>query len=104
VWWSNCAVNRPAVGSRTRVGHQLARDAGLAYAEARNGQRIEGRYRRVVDLASGRFAVIEASRELSLVPWRPVLERHVGKRVSGIMRDDSINWTIGRGRAGPSIS
>ncbi len=88
----------------TRVGRQLAQDAGLAYAEARNGQRIEGSYRRAVDLASGRFAVIETSRELSLVPWRPVLERHVGKQVSGIMRDDAINWTIGRGRAGPSIS
>jgi type IV secretory pathway VirD2 relaxase len=88
----------------TRVGRQLAQDAGLAYAEARNGQRIEGNYRRAVDLASGRFAVIETARELSLVPWRPVLERHIGKQVSGIMRDDAINWTIGRSRSGPSIT
>jgi hypothetical protein len=87
-----------------RVGHQLAKDAGLVFAETRNGQRIEGSYRRAVDLASGRFAVVETARELSLVPWRPVLERHIGKQVSGIMRDDAINWTIGRSRSGPSIT
>jgi hypothetical protein len=37
------------------------------------------------------------------VPWRPVLDRHLEKQVSGIMRGDTINWTIGRQR-GPSIS
>ena len=87
-----------------RVGDQLARDMDLAYAPARNGQRIEGTYRHAVDLASGRFAVIQTARELSLVPWRPVLERHIGKQVFGIMRDDAINWTIGRSRGGPSIT
>jgi hypothetical protein len=86
-----------------RVGNQLARESGLAYAEVRNGQRVEGTYRRAVDLASGRFALIETARDISLVPWRPVLERHIGKQVSGIMRDDAINWTIGRTR-GPSIT
>jgi hypothetical protein len=45
--------------------------------------RIEGIYRRHVDLASGRFAVIEKSREFTLVLWRPVLERNLGKSVSG---------------------
>jgi len=87
-----------------RVGDQLAREIGLAYVPARSGQRIEGTYRRAVDLASGRFAVVETSRDFSLVPWRPVLERHLGKQVSGIMRDDTINWTIGRSRGGPSIT
>jgi hypothetical protein len=28
-----------------------------------------------------------------------VLERHVGKEVSGIMREDGVSWTIGRGRS-----
>ena len=86
-----------------RVAGQLSDELGLGYFEAKSGERIDGIYRRPVDLASGRFALIEKSREFTLVPWRPVLERHIGKQVSGIMRGDAINWTIGRQRGGPEI-
>ncbi|EJU12117.1 hypothetical protein LH128_15361 [Sphingomonas sp. LH128] len=86
-----------------RVAGQLSDELGLSYAEAKAGERIEGIYRRPVDLASGRYALIEKSREFTLVPWRPVLDHHLEKQVSGIMRGDSINWAIGRQR-GPSIS
>jgi hypothetical protein len=55
-------------------------------------------------LASGRFAVIENGRDFTLVPWRPVFERHVGKEISGVARHDGVSWTIGRGRSGPEIA
>ena len=87
----------------TRVGAQLSDDLGLRYTEMEPGQRIEGIYRRRLDLASGRFAVIENSREFTLVPWRPVLERNLGRQVSGIARGDTISWTLGRQRGGPGI-
>lgn len=87
-----------------RVAGQLSEELGLSYVEMRSGDRVDGVYRRHADLASGRFAVIEKSREFTLVPWRPVLERHLGKQVSGIVRGDGISWTIGRQRGGPSIS
>lgn len=87
-----------------RVAGQLSDELGLGYAEAKPGQRIEGIYRRPVDLASGRYALIEKAREFTLVPWRPVLERHLDRQMSGVMKGDAINWTIGRGRGGPSIS
>jgi len=86
-----------------RVGARLFGELGLDYAEMEPGQRIEGIYRRRLDLASGRFAVIEKSREFTLVPWRPVLERNLGKQVSGIARGDTISWTLGRQRGGPGI-
>jgi hypothetical protein len=72
--------------------------------EINRGESIEGRLVRAVELVSGRQALIERSRDFTLVPWRPVLERHVGKSVSGIMRDGGISWTFGRQRGGPSIS
>lgn len=81
-----------------RVGAQLAGELGRSYAEAQPGRSIEGTYRRRVDLASGRFALIENAREFTLAPWRPVLDRHVGQSVSGIIRGESISWTIGRRR------
>jgi hypothetical protein len=33
-----------------------------------------------------------------------VLERQIGKSVSGILRGDGINWTLGRARSGPTVS
>jgi type IV secretory pathway VirD2 relaxase len=88
----------------TRAGTQLSGELGLDYTETRSGERIEGIYRRSLDLASGRFAVIEKSREFTLVPWRPVLERSLGKQVFGIVRGETVSWTLSRQRGGPSIS
>lgn len=87
-----------------RVGAQLSRELGMPFVESETGARVSGTYRRPVDTMSGRFALVEKSREFTLVPWRPVLDRHVGKSVSGIMRGDGISWSLGRGRSGPSIS
>ncbi|CAH2398190.1 relaxase/mobilization nuclease RlxS [Mesorhizobium escarrei] len=87
-----------------RVAGQLSDELGLSYSEAKPGVRVEGTLRRSVELASGQYAVIEKSREFTLVPWRPVLDRHIGKEVSGIMRGEGISWTIGRQRSGPSVS
>lgn len=82
----------------------IAHETGLGFSEARPGQRVEGVYRRAVELASGRFAVIERSRDFTLVPWKPALEGQEGRTVSGVLREVGVSWTIGRGRGGPSVS
>jgi type IV secretory pathway VirD2 relaxase len=87
-----------------RVTGQLSDELGLAFAEAKAGARIEGTLRRHVDTMSGRLALVEKSREFTLVPWRSVLDRHIGKGVSGIMQRDGVSWKFGRERSGPSIS
>lgn len=81
----------------------LQKATGLAYRETEIGDRIEGVVRRRVDLVSGRFALLERAHDFSLVPWRPVFARQIGKHASGIMRGGAIHWTFGRGRAGPHI-
>jgi hypothetical protein len=86
-----------------QVGSEIAAQIGKDFAEPIPGLRVDGVYRRPVDLASGRFALIEQSLEFTLVPWRPVLERHIGRTVSGIPHGDDFDWTIGRGRGGPSL-
>jgi hypothetical protein len=87
-----------------RVVRQLSRELGLGYAEAAPGDPIEGIYRRPVQVGSARLALIENSREFTLVPWRPVLERRIGREVSGVMRGRDVSWTFGRERSGPEIS
>jgi type IV secretory pathway VirD2 relaxase len=87
-----------------KEGAKFARERGLPYAETAKGDQVSGVYRKRVDLASGRFALVENSREFTLVPWRPVIEDSIGREVSGLMRGDTISWTLGRQRSGPSIS
>lgn len=86
-----------------RVAGQLSDEMGIPFVEAKPAERIQGTLRRAVEMTSGRHALIERSRDFTLVPWRSVLERHLGKSVSGMLRGDGINWTLGRGRGGPSI-
>jgi type IV secretory pathway VirD2 relaxase len=86
-----------------RVAGQLSQKLGSAFAEAEPGVPIEGTYRRSVQVGMARMAIIENSREFTLVPWRPVLERQIGKEVSGMMRGREVSWTFGRQRSGPEI-
>jgi hypothetical protein len=86
------------------TGAQLSRETGSDFSETQVGERIEGIYRRPLELASGNFALIERSRGFTLVPWRPELERKLGQHVSGIMREGAVSWAQGRQLGGPSIS
>ena len=82
-----------------RVAGTIARDTGLEFAAAEPGSTVEGLVRRRLDLASGRFAMIESGLQFSLVPWRPSLERAIGKRVVGTVgASGGISWAIGRER------
>jgi type IV secretory pathway VirD2 relaxase len=76
--------------------------AGQVYHPATEGEPVAGTYRQRLDLASGRFAMIDDRLGFTLVPWTPSLERHLGRQVSGIMRDDRIDWSFVR-RRGPTI-
>jgi hypothetical protein len=86
-----------------RIARQLSRELGLGYAQAAPGDPIEGIYRRPVQVGTARMALIENSREFTLVPWRPALERRIGREVSGVMRGRDVSWTFGRERSGPEI-
>ncbi|MGR4892696.1 relaxase/mobilization nuclease RlxS [Sphingopyxis sp. LARHCG72] len=87
-----------------RVAARISDELEKPFVEAKPGDPIAGRLLRQIDMVSGRHGLVERSRDFTLVPWRPVLDRHVGKPLSGIMRDRGINWSFGRQRGGPSIS
>jgi type IV secretory pathway VirD2 relaxase len=87
-----------------RIAGQLSRELGKPFAEAEHGERVDGKLARRIDGTGGHYAVVEKAKQFTLVPWKPVFERHIGKEVSGRVRDGGISWTIGRGREGPEIS
>jgi type IV secretory pathway VirD2 relaxase len=78
---------------------KLSAEAGLAYSPSTNGEPVSGIYRQRVTLASGRFAMIDNGMGFQLVPWRPALERQIGRHVSGtLMPGGSVDWSFGRKR------
>jgi type IV secretory pathway VirD2 relaxase len=81
------------------AGEKIAQRKGWSYYTPIDGVRVDGTYRGSVNLVSGRFAVVEKSREFTLVPWRPVIEKELGRYVSGIPFGDSFSWELGRQRS-----
>ncbi len=80
------------------VGKSIEGETHLTYRELREGESIRGVYRRTLDLASGRFAMLDDGMGFSLVPWRPVMEQHLGRELRGIAIGADISWDFSRTR------
>jgi type IV secretory pathway VirD2 relaxase len=79
-----------------RAGKQLAAQRGLPFQSIHEGQAVRGKLLGSAQLASGRFAMIDDGLGFSLVPWRPVLEKEIGRQVIGVMRGSDVSWQLGR--------
>lgn len=86
-------LTREEVG---RVGRELAAGRGVGFHPVHDGEKISGKLLGPVQLASGRFAMIDGEHGFSLVPWRPVIENQIGRQVIGIMHGGDVSWQLGR--------
>lgn len=78
---------------------KLSAETGLAYHPAAEGEHVSGVYRQRVTLASGRFAMIDDGLSFQLVPWRPALEKELGREVRGVIAPGgNVGWSLGRKR------
>jgi hypothetical protein len=80
------------------IAKEIEADTGLTYRVAEDGERVSGTYRRSLRLVSGRFAMLDDGIGFTLVPWRPVVEKHLGQSVSALVRGQSVSWEFGRAR------
>ena len=81
------------------AGEKLSAETGQPFNRAGSGEYVAGTYRQRLALASGRFAMLDDGLGFQLGPWSPSLEKHLGKHVSGVARDDGgIDWSFGRKR------
>jgi hypothetical protein len=80
------------------VGTAIQQQSGLQYRSVRDGESASGIYRRSVQLVSGKFAVIEDGTGFSLVPWKPLIEHHIGQHLSAVVRGSSATWHYARQR------
>ncbi len=76
----------------------IAQKLGKEFTKAPQSGRISGTYVERLDRPSGRYGVIERAKDFSLVPWREVMDRNLGKQISGIIRGRQISWTLTKGR------
>lgn len=78
---------------------KLTAETGLTRQPAAEGEHVAGICRQRIQLASGRFAMIDNGLGFELVPWKPVLEEHLGQQVSGVMLPGGgVDWSFGRKR------
>lgn len=83
------ATAREAIAARTGLPHRPSAD----------GEAVSGTYRQRLQLASGRFAMIDNGMGFELVPWRPQLDKHLGQHVTGTIKaGGGIEWALGRSR------
>jgi len=78
---------------------KLASETGLIHRTVKDGDHVSGVYRQSLRLVSGRFAMLGDGVGFSLVPWKPVIENHLGKTLSAVVRGNSASWNIGRSRS-----
>jgi type IV secretory pathway VirD2 relaxase len=81
-----------------RAGSEMATAKALPFRTAADGETVSGKFTGTVQLSSGKFAIVEKSHEFTLVPWRPVIDRQLGREVMGVVQGGSVSWQLGRQR------
>ena len=83
---------------RTREFQQatqvLSKELSLTHSNTLQGEHITGTYIRSFTLASGKYAVIQKSKEFTLVPWQVEFEAVRSKMISGTATAQGINWDL----------
>ena len=80
------------------AARSIAAETGLAHRAFADGERITGVFRRSVQLASGRFAMLDDGMGFSLVPWKPVIEQRLGQTMTAVIRGSNVSWELERQR------
>ncbi len=92
-------INKLRVRELQQATAALADETKLAARALVAGESVSGVYRRRLDLASGRFAMIDDGLGFQLAPWRPGLEARLGRQVVGVVSPDGgVEWRLGRAR------
>jgi hypothetical protein len=81
-----------------RAGAEMAASKAMPFRAAGDGETVSGKFAGTIQLSSGKFAVVEKSHEFTLVPWRPVIDRQLGREVAGVVQGGSVSWQLGRQR------
>jgi hypothetical protein len=77
------------------VGVRLSDQIRMPYAPP--AELVAGTFRQRLTLSSGRFAMIDNGLGFALVPWTPVLDRYLGRHITGVAKESGgIDWAFGQ--------
>ena len=80
------------------AARKLSEVNGKPYSALGGARTVEGIYQKSIERPSGKFAVIERAKDFTLVPWRPVMDRNLGKSLSGRISAGGISWDVTKQR------
>ncbi len=76
----------------------LRKEIAKPYVGAPRKGSLSGVFRKTVERPSGKYAVIESSKEFTLVPWRETMDRNLGRAIKGTIGRQTISWALTKGR------
>jgi type IV secretory pathway VirD2 relaxase len=80
------------------LGAEMAANKALPFRAVTDGENVSGKFTGTERITSGKFAIVEKAHEFTLVPWRPVIDRQLGREVMGVVQGGSVSWQLGRQR------
>lgn len=86
-----------AIKEQQTAAASIAAKSRRAFVYLESGKSLQGIYEKPIDLAQGRFAIVDTkSKEFTLVPWRPELEKYRGKEMMIRGTNKGVGWSLGR--------
>jgi hypothetical protein len=80
------------------AGEALSKELDKSFVVAPTKGSLSGTFKKTIERPSGKYAVIEKSREFTLVPWREAMDRNLGRSIKGTIGRKTISWTLTKGR------
>ena len=81
-----------------KTGKRLAASMSKSYQPVIEDRAVTGRFIKALSLPNGKYAVLESATSLSLMRWKPMLEKYRGQQVTAVMRGKNINWSVAQSR------
>ncbi len=91
-------LDRLEANDLKQAGEEISRKLSKSFSPMPSKGKVLGTYVRSIDRTSGKYAIIERSKDFTLVPWRDTLERNLGREVMGVVSGDGISWALNKGR------
>lgn len=80
------------------AGEALSKEMDKPYVDAPTKGSLSGTFKKTIERPSGKYAVIEKSKEFTLVPWRETMDRNLGRTLKGTIGRQTISWALSKGR------
>ncbi len=91
-------ADQESAGEVVRVGAEITESKGPPFRAGADGEGVSGKFTGAVQLSSGKSPWSRRATSSPLVPWRSVIDRQLGREVTGVVQGGSVSRQLGRQR------